>query len=425
MIKCGFLRSPMRHRLDWRDDVDDLHPGKWVISQCDGPCRIVAVSRPRGSITLALRTYRRELVHRVSLPVSKSGRLPSDDFWTPFYARRTWFEFNPEYLRGYLPCPCCACPTITGFRQFEQCPVCRWTDDGQDDEDVFSIRPKSPNGMVALAQARANFERTLCMFGPHAPELQEHADCWPENRHRKRQMLELYERLIITVSSAEAALVWRELDDLGRQPWEVEDDVEQATERKELVAAHLVQRALHSLTELARGLATGQRQHVTRLNVLLPLLRHEDVRRTFTLWLIGEVEEEFRSTGFSPLLSVTAKRLLFRRVRAVVGHPELYLNAARENLRMELQNLQPGWKRIGQRATRRKALDRDLLLLEYATSRCGNGMIYLYLTTYEGYRYIFRTDAVERIRGMVDFWRGLFAEKKDLISDNLQLNRSQ
>ena len=48
-------------------------------------------------------------------------------------------------------CPCCyyrtGCTT---------CPVCFWTDDGQDDTDAHLVRD-GPNGELSLAEARLNF----------------------------------------------------------------------------------------------------------------------------------------------------------------------------------------------------------------------------------------------------------------------------
>ncbi len=48
------------------------------------------------------------------------------------------------------PCPCCryrtGCTT---------CPVCVWTDDGQDDRDA-DLERGGPNGELSLAAARLN-----------------------------------------------------------------------------------------------------------------------------------------------------------------------------------------------------------------------------------------------------------------------------
>jgi hypothetical protein len=48
-------------------------------------------------------------------------------------------------------CPCCrhrtGCTT---------CPVCFWTDDGQDDRDADVVRG-GPNGELSLADARLNY----------------------------------------------------------------------------------------------------------------------------------------------------------------------------------------------------------------------------------------------------------------------------
>jgi NifB/MoaA-like Fe-S oxidoreductase len=49
------------------------------------------------------------------------------------------------------PCPCC------GYRTgCSTCPVCFWTDDGQDDHDAAVVRG-GPNGDLSLSTARLNF----------------------------------------------------------------------------------------------------------------------------------------------------------------------------------------------------------------------------------------------------------------------------
>lgn len=48
-------------------------------------------------------------------------------------------------------CPCC------GYRTgCTTCPVCYWTDDGQDDTNADVVRG-GPNGDLSLAAARLNF----------------------------------------------------------------------------------------------------------------------------------------------------------------------------------------------------------------------------------------------------------------------------
>jgi hypothetical protein len=53
-------------------------------------------------------------------------------------------------------CPCCGCRTLRERGAFENCPVCFWEDDGQDDHDAEEIRG-GPNYDLSLAQARKNY----------------------------------------------------------------------------------------------------------------------------------------------------------------------------------------------------------------------------------------------------------------------------
>ena len=39
-------------------------------------------------------------------------------------------------MGGRLPCPCCGCLTITEAGGYDICPVCRWEDDGQGDDEA-------------------------------------------------------------------------------------------------------------------------------------------------------------------------------------------------------------------------------------------------------------------------------------------------
>jgi hypothetical protein len=48
-------------------------------------------------------------------------------------------------------CPCCQYRTGCST-----CPVCFWTDDGQDDRDADVVRG-GPNGDLSLSEARLNY----------------------------------------------------------------------------------------------------------------------------------------------------------------------------------------------------------------------------------------------------------------------------
>ena len=53
-------------------------------------------------------------------------------------------------------CPCCGYRTLTDRGGFENCSVCFWEDDGQDDFDADIVRG-GPNASLSLSQARLNF----------------------------------------------------------------------------------------------------------------------------------------------------------------------------------------------------------------------------------------------------------------------------
>ncbi len=76
----------------------------------------------------------------------------------------------------YLPCPCCGYLTASEFGSYEICPVCRWEDDGQTDNDADKVYG-GPNERLSLTQARENYkrfgassERRISMVRPPRPE---------------------------------------------------------------------------------------------------------------------------------------------------------------------------------------------------------------------------------------------------------------
>ena len=53
-------------------------------------------------------------------------------------------------------CPCCKSKALHGRGGFEICPICYWTDDGQDDHDADLVRG-GPNGSESLSEARRKY----------------------------------------------------------------------------------------------------------------------------------------------------------------------------------------------------------------------------------------------------------------------------
>src|SRR5262245_44738442 len=73
-------------------------------------------------------------------------------------------------------CPCCGFLTLTERNSFENCHVCFWEDDGQDDFDADEIKG-GPNGSLSLSEARRNFlkfgasdERLRALVRPPNPD---------------------------------------------------------------------------------------------------------------------------------------------------------------------------------------------------------------------------------------------------------------
>jgi hypothetical protein len=66
-------------------------------------------------------------------------------------------------------CPCCGYPTLSERRAFDICAICRWEDDGQDDNRADEVRG-GPNGDYSLSEARRNFidHRTSHRAGDNA-----------------------------------------------------------------------------------------------------------------------------------------------------------------------------------------------------------------------------------------------------------------
>ena len=133
--------------------------------------------------------------------------------------------------------------------------------------------------------------------------------------------------------------------------------------------------------------------------------------------LLKRDKMEFERDEFSPLMPLAEKSRLFERIIAEAEILELldgphfgdsfFLNLP--PILTELKNLQPGWKRIWVHASRRKAIDRDILLAEEALyyRDIGYGsdrMLWMFLTTYERYRYYLRPDADERALWIASFW---------------------
>lgn len=178
-----------------------IEPGTWIKDRIDGESLVVGIYRGFNSIILRFRNGRgknREIVLEYGRELLPRPRI---NIRTPFYARRTWFEYAPEYLRGYVPCPCCGYPTLKIRGGGECCTICRWHDTGQDDHDADQVSD-GRNGDLTLTQARQNFSES-----PPEPD--------------KQRLLSLYERLITVENAEMAEELWDEIEIIRRdgQGW--------------------------------------------------------------------------------------------------------------------------------------------------------------------------------------------------------------
>ena len=63
-------------------------------------------------------------------------------------------------MSAFVPCPCCALPTLDRRAWYEVCPVCWWEDEGIDEPDEES----AANHGYTLRRARANYAARLDMY---------------------------------------------------------------------------------------------------------------------------------------------------------------------------------------------------------------------------------------------------------------------
>jgi hypothetical protein len=66
--------------------------------------------------------------------------------------------FEPPSPDPIYRCPCCRYSTLHERGGCENCPVCFWEDDGQDDHDADVVRG-GPNRYLSLTEARLNYQR--------------------------------------------------------------------------------------------------------------------------------------------------------------------------------------------------------------------------------------------------------------------------
>lgn len=74
-------------------------------------------------------------------------------------AYEEWDNRDPGYMPKANRCPCCRYYTLNQRGVSEQCEICYWIDNGQDDADAEEVRP-GENDDISLRQARLNFRKS-------------------------------------------------------------------------------------------------------------------------------------------------------------------------------------------------------------------------------------------------------------------------
>jgi len=108
-------------------------------------------------------------------------------------------------VRGRVECPCCRYPTLTRRAAYETCPLCDWTDDGQDDPCAAEVW-EGPNRGLSLAESRRNFRRRLSHLPPSAEDAGH-----PELFEARRSLMAAYEMLRGAAGPDELAAGWEQV----------------------------------------------------------------------------------------------------------------------------------------------------------------------------------------------------------------------
>ena len=100
---------------------------------------------------------------------------------------------EPYEVFNRCACPACGYPTIGERSRYDMCLLCKWEDDGQDDDSADEIWG-GPNGDYSLTDARLNFSRFGSMYPPDDISGSEWANKDVEEKNRLRK---LYDSLLI------------------------------------------------------------------------------------------------------------------------------------------------------------------------------------------------------------------------------------
>lgn len=104
-------------------------------------------------------------------------------------------------------CPCCGYATLTVRSRFENCFLCDWEDDGQDDHNA-DIVLGGPNVDYSLTEARNNFQKYGNMF--RASHVSRKGDSPTEIKAKKR-IIEAFEQIKTAKNDEEKGKYWRRI----------------------------------------------------------------------------------------------------------------------------------------------------------------------------------------------------------------------
>jgi hypothetical protein len=134
---------------------------------------------------------------------------------TPYAQRRGFFEEHPEHCKDHVPCPACGYPTLRRRNSYDDCSLCGWEDDGQDDPWAHEGWG-GPNSGLTLDRARENFEHTHCVWS-----FAERGDfsAWneailfdPRAIEARARICRAYDALMTLAEPADIRAQWEEVD---------------------------------------------------------------------------------------------------------------------------------------------------------------------------------------------------------------------
>jgi hypothetical protein len=150
------------------------------------------------------------------------------------------------------------------------------------------------------------------------------------------------------------------------------------------------ERLLLTVAEMAREPSPDGSFQVSKLQPLKTLFRDLEAYREFVVMILAEVKSEAEKSAYSPHIPIADKIRFFEQVIKTVADSSEQGADELKKLNKQLYDLQPGWKRLSIHATRRKAADHHILLLEHAaksfvTNRANSGfqLVCLYLSTFK------------------------------------------